>query len=111
MNSTNTIIKNTNKTNRVADFENVIQKCKAKGLDVVLDFLQSKARKSPQTAIAFYAGLNYLNMYITEEYNKYNSNKDKDKDKGYDIQTIIPAIKQNQVDVYTLLNSFVTFLQ
>ncbi len=90
-----------------ADFQNAIQKCKARGLDVLLDFLQSKARKSPQTAVVFYQALNYLDAYIAEQY----KGKEDNKNKGYDIEAIIPAIKKQKVDVYTLLNSFVTFLQ
>jgi integrase len=92
-----------------ADFQNAIQKCKAKGLDVVLDFLQSKARKSPQTAVAFYQALNYFDAYIAEQYKDNTNNKNKGY--RYDVQTIILAIKKQKVDVYTLLNSFVTFLQ
>lgn len=91
---------NTNTKRLTADLENAIQKCKAKGFDQILDFLQSKARKSPQTAVVFYQALNYLDAYIAEQYNG-----------KYDIQTIIPAIKKQKIDVYTLLNSFVTFLQ
>jgi integrase len=108
-----TLTPNTNTLNRPsikkggADFQNAIQKCKAKGLDVVLDFLQSKARKSQQTAVAFYQALNYLDAYIAEQY----KDRADSKNKGYDVETIIAAIKKQKVDVYTLLNSFVTFLQ
>ena len=107
--ATYTNVKTNTNTNRrlldgggSADLQNTIQKCKAKGFGLVLDFIQSKARKSPQTAVVFYRALNYFDAYIAEQY------------KGrYDLQTIIPAIKKqkNGVDVYTLINSFITFLQ
>jgi integrase len=79
--------------------ERAIAKCQSSGLDLVVDFLQTKARRSPRTALAFYRGLEHLSTYIVQQY------------PGYDIQNIISAVKENKVDLYKLLNSFVTFLQ
>jgi integrase len=91
-------------------FEKAINKCKAKGFNIVADFLSTKARKSKRTAIVYSIPLEYLNRFIQQNY------------KGYDIQTILPLVKRSEqvkgegdivvdYDIYKLLNSFVTYLQ
>ncbi|MFL6342178.1 MAG: hypothetical protein ACJ72U_11625, partial [Nitrososphaeraceae archaeon] len=82
-------------------FENIVSKYKARGLTVVADFLLTKARKSKRTAITFSFALDYLNKFIEQDY------------KGHNIQTILKPLssKNKGIDVYKLLNSFVTYLQ
>jgi integrase len=86
-------------------FATIIGKYKASGLGTVVDFLQTKARKSKGTAISFSFGLDYLNDFIEQNY------------KGYNIQTILPELllssknKNKKIDLYKLLNGFVHYLQ
>ena len=84
-------------------FETTIKKYKASGLRIVADYLLTKARKSKRTSVAFSFGLNYLNSFIEQNF--------KDSKHTYNIQTILTPIKKEQIDVYKLLNSFVTYLQ
>jgi hypothetical protein len=65
---------------------------------LVADFLQTKARRSVKTALTFWNSLVYLNNYTKARY-------------GLDLQNIVPAIRENKVDVYSLVNSFITYLQ
>src|SRR6188472_2803019 len=80
----------------------MLQKAESQGLKNVVDFLLTKARKSPRTARLYFFGLDNLNSFISQHY---------DNNSNYNIQTIIPAIKKGDIDPYTLLNSFVSFLQ
>ena len=81
-----------------SDLQHVLDKCKSSGLDLVADFLQTKARRSVKTALTFWNSLVYLNDYTKARY-------------GLDLQNIVPAIRENKVDVYSLVNSFITYLQ
>jgi integrase len=81
-----------------ADLQHVLDKCKSSGLDLVADFLQTKARRSVKTALTFWNSLVYLNDYTKARY-------------GLDLQNIVLAIHENKVDVYSLVNSFITYLQ
>jgi integrase len=91
-------------SDRRSQLDRLLQKAESQGLKQVVDFLIAKARKSPRTARLYYHGLDNLGSFIREYCNG-----------DYDIQTIIPAIKNKnknkKVDLYTLLNSFVSFLQ
>jgi integrase len=87
-------------------FENILSKYKSRGLIDVADFLSNKARRSKRTAVAFSFGLDHFNNFIVRNYNSYN------------IQTILEPIKEEgkkkkqiNVDVYKLLNQFVSYLQ
>src|SRR5919202_1168195 len=72
----------------------------ARGLTAVADYLTTKARKSRRTAMTFSYGLHHLNKFIERKYkSKYN------------IQTILPLLKSEKIDVYELLNEFVSYLQ
>jgi hypothetical protein len=97
------MIKTETETKKPDRFDNIITKYKARGLSIVADFLLTKARKSKRTAIAFSFGLDYLNKFIEQNYNNNNN--------GYNIQTILPVLKKQKLDVYNLLNSFVSYLQ
>ena len=65
-------------------FENTIKKFKARGFNIVTDFLLTKARKSQRTAIGFSFPLDYLNSFIEQNY------------KGYNIETILPLLREGQ---------------
>ncbi len=82
-----------------SQLEHVLAKAESEGLTEVVRFLVAKARKSPRTARLYYHALDSLGKLVSRDYN------------NYDIQTIIPAIKKREVDLYTLLDSFVNFLQ
>jgi integrase len=86
--------------------ESTINKYKVKGLNIVADYLLTKGRKSKRTAVTFSYGLDYLNKFIEQKYNgKYN------------IQSILSLLKSEKasrlvrLDVYSLLNNFVSYLQ
>jgi integrase len=83
--------------------ENRLSKYKRKGLTIVADYLATKARKSKQTAFAYSFALEHFNKFIEQNYN------------GYNIQTILEPLteegKQKQIDLYKLLNDFISYLQ
>jgi hypothetical protein len=83
---------NNNNNNR---FDNLINKYRTRGLNVVADFLITKARKSKRTVLTFSFVIDYLNKFIWQNYSSNNNN--------YDIQTILAPIKKGEIDVYKLL--------
>ena len=95
-----TAIKATSKSsNRLdTDYNNILEKAKQRGLEQVYEFLKDLSRSSKKTSLAFWYGLNHLDTY-TKEYYKL------------DLQNIIEAINAKQIDVYTVLNSFIAYLQ
>jgi hypothetical protein len=99
-----------NSNNNNNRFDNLINKYRTRGLDAVADFLTTKARKSKRTILTFSFVIDDLNKFIIQNYNgKYN------------IQTILPSLKSDsdsdsdsdieKIDVYKLLNKFVSYLQ
>jgi integrase len=78
--------------------EKIVNKYRSKGLTAVVDYLLAKSRKSQRTAMTFSCGLDYLNDFIGKSYKK-------------DIQSILPLLHKHKLDVYKLLDSFVTYLQ
>jgi len=100
-----TTLTTTTKEQRPDRFENMINRYKARGFNIVADFLSTKARKSLNTAISYSHPLDYLNSFIEQNY------KDKDKGYNYNIQTILKPLQKGKIDVYRLLNSFVPYLQ
>jgi integrase len=82
---------------------NRLSKYKNEGLTIVADYLSTKARKSKQTAFAYSFALEHFNKFIEQNY------------KGYNIQTILEPLtdqgKQKQLDLYKLLNDFISYLQ
>jgi integrase len=93
----------TNISRRPDKLENRLNKYKRKGLTIVADYLSTKARKSKQTAFAYSFALEHFNKFIEQNY------------KGYNIQTILEPLteegKQKQIDLYKLLNDFISYLQ
>jgi integrase len=75
-----------------------IAKCKSQGLNLAASFLETKARRSSRTALVFSAALVHLNEYAKSAYHM-------------DLEHIVAAIKRQKVDVYMMLNGFVTYLQ
>jgi integrase len=90
-----------NKTPRPKRLETLLAKYKANGHTKVLDFLDSKGRKSKRTVIAYSLALGYFNRFLEQYY------------KGYNVETILKPLlhSQQKIDVYKLLNSFVSYLQ
>ena len=62
-------------------------------------FLGSIGRKSVNTRKSYYTTLIHLKNFIEEEYSGYNS------------ESIIDAMFENKVNVYQLLDSFITYIQ
>lgn len=93
---------NNNNSNR---FDNLINKYRTRGLDAVADFLTTKARKSKRTVLTFSFAVDHLNKFIHQNYNNNNN------DNNYDIQTILAPIKKGEIDIYKLLNNFISYLQ
>jgi hypothetical protein len=81
-----------------AYFNRVVKKYRDAGLYMAADFLESKARRSIKTSLAFSSGLEHLNAYTKSRY-------------SMDIEQIVPSLVDEKIDVYSLLNSFVTYLQ
>ena len=80
--------------------EKIINRYRSKGLTAVVDYLLAKSRKSQRTAMIFSCGLDYLNDFIEQKYNH-----------EYNIQTILTQLLRKKIDVYKLLDSFVSYLQ
>jgi hypothetical protein len=51
---------------------NLIGKYRSQGLDIVAEFLDTKARKSRKTSLLYSTGVRYLNRYIEQNYNGKN---------------------------------------
>jgi hypothetical protein len=51
---------NAKKSRLEVDFDRVVRKCKAAGLNMTVDFLQTKARRSFTTALNLWIGLQHL---------------------------------------------------
>jgi integrase len=79
--------------------ENIIEKYSKQGFTTVASFLQTKSRRSKGTAITFSIGLRHLNNFIIKHYNKY------------DILSILKVIQKRKLDVYRLLNDYVSYLE
>ena len=62
-------------------------------------FLKSISRKSIQTKKTYTTGLNHLSNFIKVSY------------PDYDIDSIIDAMLQNKINVYQLLDSFISYIQ
>ena len=99
--TTKTTTTNNNSGALFSRLEKIINKYGSKGLTAVVDYLLAKSRKSQRTAMIFSCGLDYLNDFIEQNY------------KGYNIETILTPLKDKQqnIDVYKLLDSFVGYLQ
>jgi hypothetical protein len=54
------VSKSKSKSRLEIDFDHVVEKCKAAGLNMVSDFLQTKARRSFRTGLNLWSGLQYL---------------------------------------------------
>src|SRR5918911_3979351 len=96
----NNNLDNGNNNNNNNRFDNLINRYRTRGLTAVADFLTTKARRSKRTVLTFSFVIDYLNEFIEKNFNK-----------KYDIQTILPEVKSGQIDVYKLLNNFVSCLQ
>jgi integrase len=82
-------------------FENLLSKYRINGLSQVVDFLQSRARRSGRTAFAYSFALDHFNNFIEQKYS------------GYNIQTILKPLNEKPspvIDVYVLLDKFVSYL-
>jgi hypothetical protein len=77
---------------------NAIAKLRSSGLVSASEFLETKALKSKATAMLYASGIKYLDRFVRQNYN------------GQNADSIISQITSNQVDVYSLINRFVTYL-
>lgn len=77
----------------------LINKYKFKDLTKAADFISSMARKSKRTAFAYSHALDHLNRFVEQNYKPAN------------IQTILEPLEKKQINVYKLLDSFVSYLQ
>ena len=73
-----------------------VQKSSISKLDTFLDSIR---RNSVKTGRTYTVSLNHLTNFIKESY------------PDYDINTIIDAMLQNKINVYQLLDSFISYLQ
>jgi integrase len=103
MSATTTATTNTTTTKKKPyKLDTLIAKYRTTGLETVADYLTTKARKSKQTAFLYSSGLRYLDKFIQQNY-----------DGKYNVQTILDRLTttSKELDVYKLLNSFVSYLQ
>jgi integrase len=84
---------------QITGIEGIIAKYRNIGFNSAAKFLASKATNSKQTAVLYSSPIKYLNLFIEKNYN------------GYNIETILPELKREEIDVYELLSSFVQYLQ
>jgi integrase len=80
------------------EFNEAVGKCKVAGLNMAADFLKTKARRSLRTGLNMSHALRYFNVYTKSCYKM-------------DLEQIVSALKQEKIDVYKMLNSFVKYLQ
>ncbi len=91
--------------NVINRLEVLLVKYKDKGFTNAVSFLSSLSRRSKQTAFAYYYALGHLNKFISQTYGNGNGN-------GNDnIQTILKPLEKGKINVYTLLDKFVEYLQ
>ena len=83
--------------NYLVDESTVILHQRIRALPQVSIFLKSVQRNSRRTGITYETSLTYVQSFL-------------DSVGKYDLQTIIQAITKNEINVYTLLEQFVTFL-
>jgi integrase len=84
---------------QLTGIEKTIAKYRDIGFVGAADFLDTKAGKAKQTGVLYSSPLKYLNLFVEKNY------------KGYNIQTILPELKSERIDVYALLRSFVKYLK
>jgi integrase len=89
------------KTTTTNSFEDLMNKYTTKDLSKVVDFLSSMNRQSNQTAFCYSFALDHFNRFLEQKY----------KDNGYNIQTILEPLKNNDMDIGELLDRFVSYLQ
>lgn len=83
--------------NYLVDESTVILHQRIRALPPVSIFLKSMQKNSRITGITYETSLSYFQSFLDVESN-------------HDLQTILVAITKNEVNVYTLLEQFVTFL-
>ncbi|MDQ3903490.1 MAG: site-specific integrase [Thermoproteota archaeon] len=88
----------------------------------VRTFLESVARGSKSSRRSYEIGLKHFQGFLNRISNSNSNNNDKDNDNNnntssngyyhnhYDIETILPALQSNRLNVYELLDSFVSYL-
>jgi hypothetical protein len=75
----------------------------------VRTFLESVARGSKNSKASYEIGLKHLQCFLNSISNNNNNNSANDYS-SYDIETILLALQSNKVNVYELLDSFVSYL-
>jgi integrase len=87
----------TKRPNYLVDESTVILHERIRALPMVSIFLKSVQKNSWITGITYETSLAYFQSFLDVEWK-------------YDLQTILEAITKNEINVYTLLEQFVTFL-
>jgi hypothetical protein len=83
--------------NYLVDESTVILHQRIRALPQVSIFLKSMQKNSRITCITYETSLSYFQSFL-------------DVESKYDLQTVLEAIFKNEINVYTLLEQFVTFL-
>jgi hypothetical protein len=78
----------------------------------VRTFLESVARGSKNSKASYEIGLKHLQCFLNSfsSNNSNNNNNSANDYSSYDIETILLALQSNKLNVYELLDSFVSFL-
>src|SRR5215212_4215478 len=77
----------------------------------VRTFLESVARGSKNSKASYEIGLKHLQCFLNSISSNNNNNNSSANDySSYDIETILLALQSNKLNVYELLDSFVSFL-
>lgn len=83
--------------NYLVDENTVILHERIRALPKVSLFLKSMQKNSQTTGITYETSLSYFQSFL-------------DVESKYDLQTVLEGITKNEINVYTLLEQFVTFL-
>jgi integrase len=74
-------------------------------------FLESVARGSKNSKASYEIGLKHLQCFLNSiRSNNSNNNNSANNCSSYDIETILLALQSNKLNVYQLLDSFVSYL-
>ena len=73
-------------------------------------FLESVARGSKSSKNSYEIGLKHLQCFL-DSISCSNSNNSSDDYQYYNIETVLQALQSNKVNVYELLDSFVSYLE
>jgi integrase len=91
-------------------FQDILNKYKANGLTKVSEFLDSIAMRSERSALAYSFALEHFNRFVQHRYSSSSSSNGSTKEK-YNAQIILEPLKRQEIDVYALLNNYISYLR